>query len=98
MNQGLCIMNDTQPECKCFMEYSGIKCETMSNSLAVKKAIINVSTIIAILVLACFIALVLFFDYTKHNAKTNRNFISMKPEFKNFRYHPLKKRNIIKPE
>ena len=55
MNQGYCVMNDTQPVCKCLMDYYGAKCELMSSSLVVRKAIINVSTIIVIVTTALLV-------------------------------------------
>jgi hypothetical protein len=64
-NQGYCIVNDTKPECKCLMGYSGTKCEILSTSLVVRKAIINASSIIAIIVFAFLVILIIAFDYTK---------------------------------
>jgi hypothetical protein len=64
--QGYCIINGSQPMCKCKNGYSGDKCEIISTSLIVKKVIISVSTIIAIVVIISFIILVLFFDFTKY--------------------------------
>jgi hypothetical protein len=84
-NQGYCKMNGSQPVCKCIMGYSGVNCEIISSSLAVRKIIINVSAIIAFVVIAFFIFTILVFDYTKY-------FLMMKPikkkqEIKKFQYH-----------
>jgi hypothetical protein len=88
-NQGYCIMNGTQPMCKCLMDYFGTKCEIMSTSLVVKNFIINASTIIAIIVLVCFIILVLCFDYTKYFMADKDVTIKMNYEqYRQFRYHP----------
>jgi len=70
--QGYCVVNGTRPMCKCLKEYSGIKCELQSTSMVVRKAIINASSIIAIIVLVCFIILVFFFDYTKYLLTKNK--------------------------
>jgi len=65
-NQGFCILNDSQPMCKCLMGYSGVNCEVMSTSLVVRKVIIKTSSIVAIIVMVCFVVLVIFLDYTKY--------------------------------
>ncbi len=87
-SHGYCIMNETKPVCKCFMDFSGINCETMSTSLVVKKAIINVSTIVAILVMVCFMIIILGFDYTKYFLMKNQVLTVKKQEINKFQYHP----------
>jgi hypothetical protein len=74
MGQGYCILNGTQPACKCLKGYSGTKCEIQSTSLAATKAIINVSSIVAIMVLVSFVILILFFDYTKYCLMKNNKY------------------------
>ena len=87
--QGFCIVNDTQPMCKCILDYSGIKCEIQSSSLVVTKAIINATSIVAITVLVFFVILILFFDYTKYFLMTNKNHKKKKPEIeRRFHYIP----------
>jgi hypothetical protein len=78
-NQGFCIMNDTQPTCKCLMGYSGIKCEIQSTSLVITKAIVNASSIVAIIVLVSFVILILCFDYTKYFLMMNKKPPTKKP-------------------
>jgi hypothetical protein len=86
--QGYCIVNGTQPACKCLKEYSGIKCEIQSTSLAVTKAIISAATIIVIIVLAWFIILVLCCDFIKYFVIKNRfEKKHKKTEIKRFYYH-----------
>jgi len=87
-SQGFCVMNGTQPMCKCLMDYSGINCEIMSTSLAVKKAIIDVSTIIAIAVMMCYVILILCFDYTKYFLFKNQKPIKKKKQIEKAHYHP----------
>ncbi len=95
-NQGYCIMNDTQPMCKCLTGYSGTKCEITSASLVVRNAIINASSIIAIIVLVSFVIIVLCFDYTKYFLMNKRNSINNKPHIKKFYYTSWKRNNCIK--
>jgi hypothetical protein len=85
-SQGFCIMNETQPLCKCFIDYSGSNCEIMSTSLFVRKSIINVSTLIAILVLVIFIVLLFCFDFTKYFFTKNHRLIIRKQEIIKFQY------------
>jgi hypothetical protein len=65
-NQGYCKMNGSQPVCNCIVGYSGVNCEIISSSLAAKKIIINVSALIAFVVIAFFIFTIFVFDYTKY--------------------------------
>jgi len=81
--QGFCIVNDTQPMCKCFKYFTGTKCEIMSTSLIMTKAIINISSIIAIAVLVSFIILVLCLDFTKFMGKKKPY---KKPRIKKFKH------------
>ena len=86
-NQGHCQMNGTQPNCKCFSDYSGINCDIKSASLIIKKSIISASTIIAIAVLVCFAILVFCFDYVKYCLMRNKKQIKKKTqEVKRFKY------------
>jgi len=89
-NQGYCIMNGSQPVCKCKLDYSGINCEIISNSLMVKKCIINASTIIAICFLVCFAIMVLCCDYTKYFLIKKNN---KKKETRNKKISLLSKKN-----
>ena len=73
INQGYCQMNETQSFCKCFKDYSGTSCEIMSTSLVKRKAFISVTTIIAIAVMACYVFMILCFDFTKYCVKKNEN-------------------------
>jgi len=68
-SQGYCIVNGSQPMCKCLMGYTGVRCENKSTFLVVRKYIIDLSTLIAIIVLISFMLLVLFFDYTRYFMK-----------------------------
>ena len=87
--QGYCIMNGSQPMCKCKNGYSGVKCEIASTSLIVRKVIINVSTVIVIVVMISLIILVLFFDYTKYILiKKNEKKVQKKSIIKKLIYHP----------
>jgi hypothetical protein len=87
--QGYCIMNGSEPMCKCKNGYSGIKCEIASTSLIVRKIIINVSTIIAIVVMISFIILVLFFDFTKYFLmKKKQKVVKKKSKIEKLFYHP----------
>ena len=70
---------------KCKKEYSGINCEIMSTALVVRNAIINVTSLIAIIFIVCFILLILFFDYTKYFVMSKRNKMNVK--VKRFHYH-----------
>lgn len=91
-SQGYCIMNETQPSCKCFAGYTGAYCEIMSTSLAVRKSVISVTTIITITVLVSFVVLVIFFDYTKYclTKKRKKNF-KEHSEIKRFHYYTRSK-------
>ena len=90
-NQGYCIMNDTQPVCKCKQYYSGVNCETISSSLATRKNIINASTVIAIITLVCFVITVFCMDFTKYFVmnRIDRR-LSEKREILKPIYHPWK--------
>ena len=70
-NQGYCQMNGTQPICKCFMDYSGAKCEIISTSLIVRKAFTSLATFLAILVLVCFLIMIFCFDFIKYYLMRN---------------------------
>ena len=84
-NQGYCIMNGSQPVCKCKLDYSGINCEIESTSLIIRKSIIDASTIIAIIVLVSFVIMILCFDYTKYFLMKKKKIIKRKePHAKNF--------------
>ncbi len=88
-NQGFCIMNDTQPTCKCLMGYSGKKCELQSTSLVITKVIINASSIVAIIVLVSFSILILCFDYTKYFLMKNKKPTKKPPQIETrFYYTP----------
>ncbi len=65
-SQGYCKMNGSQPECNCIMGYSGLNCEIISSSLVVRKSIINAATLIAIIVITCYILTIIGFDFTKY--------------------------------
>ena len=88
-HQGYCIINGTQPTCKCKIGYSGVSCEIVSSSLAVTKSIINAATIITILVFVSLIALIVFFDVSKYFLIKNKKPIrSKKQVIKRFYYYP----------
>jgi preprotein translocase subunit SecG len=92
-NQGYCIVNGTQPMCKCLMGYSGVNCEILSTALAAKKVITRTTTIIAIIVMVCFVLIVIFFDYTKYFLMKNKSNIKKKTnkkkhDLKRFYYKP----------
>jgi hypothetical protein len=95
-NQGYCIVNGTQPMCKCLMGYSGVNCEMLSTELVAKKVITKTTTIIAIVVMGCYVLVVIFFDYTKYflmkNKKNNKN----NKKNANIKKHDLK-RFYVKP-
>ncbi len=88
INQGICQMNETQSFCKCFKDYTGLSCEIMSTSLVIRKAFISVTTIIAIVVMACYVIMILCFDFTKYCVKKNENETKNKqiPLIKRFNY------------
>ena len=65
-SQGYCVLNGSSTGCKCFLYYSGEKCEIISTSLSVQKAIITLATILAFIILVSFIFTVLIMDYTKY--------------------------------
>ncbi len=85
-NQGYCIMNGSQPMCKCMMGYSGIRCEIISTSLVVRKYIIDSSTIITIIVLASYIVFVVFLDCTKYFIIKKKRQPIKSPKIKKFYY------------
>ena len=87
-NQGYCIMNGSQPVCKCKIDYSGVNCEIMSNSLIIRKSIIDASTIIAIIVLVSFAMMILCLDYTKYFLMKDKKIFKKKPILAKFHYHP----------
>ena len=80
-NQGYCIVNGTQPLCKCLMGYSGVNCEILSTELVAIKVITKTTTIIAIVVMGCFVIVVIIFDYTKYFLIKNKSNIK-KERFK----------------
>ena len=88
-DQGYCQMNGTtQPVCKCFMGYSGNKCEMMSTSLIIRKSIISVTTLIAIIIMVCYAIMILCFDFTKSFLFKKKNQIKKKQEIRRFHYKP----------
>jgi hypothetical protein len=86
LSQGYCIMNGSQPMCKCLMGYSGVNCEVISTFVIIRKYIVDSSTIITIIVLIGFILTVLFFDYTKYFVMNKP--LKKKPRIKRFKYNP----------
>ena len=90
-NQGYCIMNGTQPICKCKSDYSGVNCEIISSSLATRKSIINASTIIAIISLVCLAITIVSMDFTKYFMMDNSNRRALKrPVIRKPFYHHWK--------
>jgi hypothetical protein len=88
-NQGYCKMNGSQPMCKCIMGYSGVNCEILSSSLAVRKSIINAATIIAIIVITCYILTIIGFDFTKYFLlKEKKKPIKNQKQIQTLIYHP----------
>ena len=90
-NQGFCVMNDTQPFCKCKTQYSGVNCEIMSNYLVFQKGVVWLTTIICIIVIVCLIMIVLGFDFTKYflmNKNKGNKPAQRKPVIKRYIYHP----------
>ena len=79
-------MNETQLFCKCFKDYSGTSCEIMSTSLVKRKAFISVTTIIAIVIMSCYVIMILCFDFTKYCAKKNETKDKYIPVIKRFDY------------
>jgi hypothetical protein len=53
-SNGLCVDVQNEPTCKCFQYYSGTKCEIESKRIKTIKTIISTSSILAIIILACF--------------------------------------------
>ena len=80
--QCYCIVNGTQPMCKCLMDYSGKICEIQSTTLAVTKAIVNVSSILAIIVLVSYAILIFCFDFTKYFVIKNDKSSKRRESFK----------------
>jgi hypothetical protein len=87
-SQGYCIVNGSQPMCKCILGYSGVNCEIVSTFLVVRKYIIDLSTLIAIIVLGSYIVLVIFFDLTKYFMNKKKDLRKSKP--------PKKKSNKLR--
>ena len=84
-------MNGSHPVCKCKLDYSGINCEIMSNSLMVRKFILDTSTIIAICFLVCFAIMVLCCDLTAYFLMKKKKIqyeINHKPKIKSLHYYP----------
>jgi hypothetical protein len=65
-SQGYCIVNGSQPMCKCIMGYTGVRCENKSTFLVVRKYIIDSSTLIAIIVIASYMVLMIFLDCSRY--------------------------------
>ena len=87
--QGYCKVNGSQPVCSCIIGYSGVNCEIISSSLAVRKSIINVATIIAIIVITCYIFTIIGFDFTKYFLmKEKKQPIKNKQQIQTLIYHP----------
>jgi hypothetical protein len=71
------------------MGYSGVNCEIISSSLAVRKSIINAATIIAIIVITCYILTIIGFDFTKYCLMKNKKQpIKNKQQIQALIYHP----------
>ena len=88
-NQGYCKVNGSQPVCNCIMGYSGVNCEKTSSSLAVRKSIINVATIIAIIVITGYIFTIIGFDFTKYYLMKEKKQVQKKNhEINKPYYHP----------
>jgi len=80
-NQGHCIVNGTQPMCKCFMGYSGVNCEILSIEMLVRTIIVRTASVIAFIVIGFYVLIVILFDYTKFFHIKNKNNIK-KDRFK----------------
>jgi len=65
-NQGYCKLNGSQPVCICIMGYSGVNCEILSTFLVVRKFVLTTASIIAIIVITCYIFTIIGFDLTKY--------------------------------
>ena len=88
-NQGYCKVNGSQPVCNCILGYSGVNCEIISSSLAVRKSIINAASIIAIIVITCYIFTIIGFDFTKYFLMKNKKQVQKKNQKINkIHYHP----------
>ena len=87
-DQGYCQMNGSQPICKCFLGYFGIKCEMVSASLIIRKSMISAATLIAIIIMVCYAITILCFDFTKYFLFKKKDKIQKKPEIRRFHYKP----------
>jgi hypothetical protein len=82
-------MNGTLPVCKCIMGYSGVNCEILSTFLVIRKSIINTATIIAIIVITCYIFTIIGFDFTKYFLlKEKKQPIKNQKQLQTLIYHP----------
>ena len=81
---GNCVDVSNQPKCECFNMYLGEKCDTQSAELKTVKAIISLTSIIAIVTIVLFYACVISLDMSKYFTR-NRKKIRRKM-FKKFIY------------
>ena len=58
-------MNGTQPECKCFIGFSGVNCELVSGQLKMIKAVSTGTAVVAILIMSTFAGIIVFLDISK---------------------------------
>jgi hypothetical protein len=65
-NNGNCIDNSSAPTCSCFLYYYGERCQHREHQLDTISDIIRVTMIIAIVIILCFYALIVFCDLTKY--------------------------------
>ena len=63
--QGVCFVNGTEPECKCFTDFSGQYCQIVSSQLKFVKAVSNGTAVISILIMSTFAGIIVSFDIAK---------------------------------
>lgn len=73
-NNGVCNNIDSKANCSCFKYYYGNKCESISNELVIIKAVISVSSILAIIIIVLFYLLFVIIDWmTYFRNKTQKS-------------------------
>ena len=63
---GYCDQTNNSPNCICFVNFLGDKCQYESNSFQVRKVFISIFTIIAIIIMVSFATFILCMDLTKY--------------------------------
>ena len=64
--QSKCVQNGTTTQCICFNGYTGLNCESLTESLKVTKSLISFTSILAFIILGSFVFGVIFMDCLKY--------------------------------